>query len=189
MASKRIPKELQILSNNTNLTVTYKNNRLDHIYKLLIINQRLDKIPDEVFRGNILPFINHKEVPTLNLQNIDYMVNNYDLSNLYIQTFCQKKLYTIRFHIPKDFPFKPPKFWINNIPGSRIKDLGDIYDTPWDDYKKVVFSELSYIYDEYFYTTWSPMSTLESCMKQIVHGLEIHNNLYWTSGLLKLMKD
>ena len=44
MASKRIPKELQILSNNTNLTVTYKNNRLDHIYKLLIINQRLDNI-------------------------------------------------------------------------------------------------------------------------------------------------
>ena len=189
MSNKRIRNELSTLSNNKSLTVVYKNNNLDFIYKLLLINKNQDKIPPEVFRDNILPFINVREVPKTHLQNMEYMIDKYDISNLYIQTICQKKIYTIHFNIPREYPFKPPKFWINNICGSRIKDLGDIHNVPWDDYKKIIYSELCYIYDEYFYNSWSPMNKLESCIEQIQHGLEIHNNLDWTSGLLKLIKN
>lgn len=185
--NNRIVKDLAAIHYNKEYTFCSNEKNREFIYNLLIMNNRpgiLNTIPPDVFRENVLSCLNFKEIPYKYTNNTNEFRQKYGINTIYILTYIENKHWLINLNLPDKYPFKPPTFGINGIAGYRIKDVED--DGPLDNYKQMLFTRLSSIYDGYFYNSWTPRHTLEGCLDQIVYGLTIHMKLGWTSRFIKL---
>jgi len=161
---KRLKKDLkELISLKYNVFYDKTLNEKNFDYHILWCFKR--KIPTDIIRDDLLSFL---QTPlTLPLNNIQ--------SKFKIKSIIKNKPFNIKFNIPKDFPFKSPKFTINNHGGYQLKNIKN--DKKTQDLLIDMFS--------IFLNEWSPMLTLKNCIDQIILAIEIHMTLSYKSKIIK----
>ena len=99
-------------------------------------------------------------------------LNSHVNSEFAVKIDIEKIPFNIKFFIPNTFPFKPPKFTINNISGCQLKNMNTQTSIFLEDLMKI------------FYDQWSPVIRLINCLNTIKLAIEIHLNSRFKSGFL-----
>ena len=123
------------------------------------------------------PFINLEIIQD---KIIHYLIEPLTLNPIIKQNFTIKtnKTLNIKFIIPNDYPFKPPRFTINKIPGFHLKNVVT-YNNP------EILNDLFRIFQD----EWSPVICLINCLNTILLAIDLHQNLPFKSPfLIKCLK-
>ena len=154
---KRLRKDInELIIKNYQIYTEEKNK----IYTLILSLQRY--IHPYIIQYHIIPYI---------LSPSD----NFIYSTFTIKTVLDKHPLNIKFLIPKEYPFKPPRFTINKISGCKLKNLGQ-------DNSHCV--ELLHKKFSIFGNEWSPAIKLIDCIDTILLAIKIHLNLKSKSPFL-----
>jgi len=134
-------------------------------------------LPDGIAREYILPCL-EIAITQEDIQDIHDVRHTFTVK----KTINNRK-WEIRFRIPVDFPFKPPKFTINGLSSSQLKNIGNNnYD------KDSAVLDLLVDIDLHFYNQWSPAFRLVHCIDFIRVALDIHHNLPYKSNFMSLVE-
>jgi len=155
---KRLRKDLnELITSNYKVYYDFSAEEKNKIYFIICCLHSF--IVPEIIQSNIIPYLT--EPLTLN----PIIKPNF--------TIKPNKLLNIKFSIPKDYPFKPPQFTINKIPGFHIKNIGKYNNSE-------ILTDLFRIFQD----QWSPRIRLLNCLETILLAIDIHQNLPLKSPFL-----
>ena len=147
----------------------------DYNYHILWVMKEKN-IPDEIARAHILPKLD-KPITQEDIQDIDDVRHTFT-----VKKKINNREWDIKFNIPNDFPFKPPKFTLNKLGSCQLKNIGN---SNYDNDNAAL--ELLVDIDRHFYNQWSPAFRLEHCIEFIRVALDIHHNLPYKSNFMSLV--
>ena len=134
-------------------------------------------VPDEITREYILPGLEKKAIAHGDIHNSANVQHNF-----IIKKIINNRKWNIKFHIPLDFPFKPPTFTLNNVSGSQLKNIGN---KNYNKDSKVL--KLLVDIDSKFKDQWTPTFRLKHCIDFIRMALDIHHHLPYKSNFLSIV--